>query len=142
MLGCSSLNAGGEGDLSARCRAVLSQTISDEGAVYADSTAVGRGAGATDADPALGQIVDGAEDAIRGDKLFLHRLARMDHGGGPTVIKHHLGQRLGGLVGEERGLAREEHVVRLHELEERVVRRVAAAALGAREEARRVHAQF
>ena len=54
VLGCSSLNAGGEGDLLARCRAVLSQTISDEGAVYADSTAVGRGAGATDADPALG----------------------------------------------------------------------------------------
>ena len=36
----------------------------DKGPVHADPTAVGRGAGATDADTAFGEVIDGAEDTI------------------------------------------------------------------------------
>ena len=76
MLGCSSLNAGGEGDLSARCRAVLSQTISDEGAVYADSTAVGRGAG-------------GAEEMVAADDEYAVSLRRnVDESGVRSELGH------------------------------------------------------
>lgn len=70
-----------------RLEALSSLSGIDERPVHANTSAIGRCTGTTDAYTALSGVIDSAEHLSAIDKLPLYSFGRVDHGLGSTVVK-------------------------------------------------------